>query len=914
MSEDHEPHRRSFLRSVALAGTASISSSETGGQAETESKRKTPGAGGVSAARLRTAAEVSYPRVFTASSLAMISYPLGGIGAGSIGLGGRGQLRDWEIFNRADKGNSLSYAFPSIWVQSEGSKPAAHVLEARIGPPYEGQDGLGSRNVPGLSRLQGATFTGEFPFARIDFHDQQLPLEVKLEAWSPFIPLDADESGFPVAIMRYLVRNIGRSETAVSIAFSIENPVQPFDRAPISKADQDKRTNSHRTGGGLRGLFMQNPGVSKDHLEFGTFALAVLNPGEAEYSSLKGWPAGRWWNSPLLFWDDFSADGKLGPEPEHPGVVGSVCLSRKIGSGAEAEYTFLLGWHFPNRTPKRCGWQAPKGHEDAVIGNWYSTRFQDAWSAVEYVAVNLPHLEQRTRRFATAMRETTLPSPVKEAAMANLSTLVSTTCFRTSDGEFHGFEGVNDKIGCCFGNCTHVWNYETATSLLFPSLARSLRRAAFGYSMDDRGAIYFRQLLPDGIERYGFAAADGQMGQIIKVYLDWQLTGDNNFLREFWPKAKRALEFAWVPGGWDANRDGVLEGVQHNTYDVEFYGPNPLCGIYYLAALRAGEEMARAAGETDAAAEYRRLFEGGKNWFDSRGFNGEYYVQTIEGKSVDAIAKGLRSGMGADDPEHPQFQVGNGCLVDQLLGQYLAEVAGLGLLLDPDHIQKTLTSIYRYNHKVTLFNHDSVQRTFALNDEAALVICDYGRGERPKIPFPYHAEVMTGFEYSAAVLMLYTGMVERGLECINDIRRRYDGIRRNPWDEAECGHHYARAMASWSGILALSGFRYNGADRYISARPRVKDPNFKSFWSAGTGWGTFALSEKQGKTRLTLTVIEGSLLARKVELAGGRSGSSSAKLGSDPIQHKAQAQNGTLLFTFAEEAKCDPGRDLVVEI
>ena len=207
----------------------------------------------------------------------MISYPLGGIGAGSIGLGGRGQLRDWEIFNRADKGNSLSYAFPSIWVHSEGSNPAAHVLEARIGPPYEGQDGLGSRNVPGLSRLQGATFTGEFPIARIDFHDQQLPLEVKLEAWSPFIPLDADESGFPVAIMRYRVRNTGRSETAVSIAFSIENPVQPLDRAPNPKAEEDKRTNSHRTGGGLRGLFMQNPALSKDHLEFGSFALAVLN-------------------------------------------------------------------------------------------------------------------------------------------------------------------------------------------------------------------------------------------------------------------------------------------------------------------------------------------------------------------------------------------------------------------------------------------------------------------------------------------------------------------------------------------------------------------------------------------------------------------------------------------------------------
>ena len=179
--------------------------------------------------------------------------------------------------------------------------------------------------------------------------------------------------------------------------------------------------------------------------------------------------------------------------------------------------------------------------------------------------------------------------------MSNLSTLVSTTCFGMADGEFHGFEGVDDHRGCCFGNCTHVWNYETTTAHLFPSLSRSLRKSAFGYSMDERGAMYFRQLLPDGIKRFGYVAADGQMGQIMKVYLDWQLSGDAQFLKEFWPRAKRALEFAWIAGGWDANRDGVMEGVQHNTYDVEFYGPNPLCSIYYLGSA-AGSRRDGARG------------------------------------------------------------------------------------------------------------------------------------------------------------------------------------------------------------------------------------------------------------------------------------------------------------------------------
>jgi len=193
-----------------------------------------------------------------------------------------------------------------------------------------------------------------------------------------------------------------------------------------------------------------------------------------------------------------------------------------------------------------------QGEERAIIGNHYSTRFADAWAAAEYAAGRLPDLEKRTRAFTTAMREATLPTAVKEAAMANLSTLASPTCFRTADGAFHGFEGSFNQGGCCFGNCTHVWNYETATHHLFPTLARSLRQSAFGFCTDDEGRQDFREILPSGKERYGIAAADGQMGQIMKLYLDWKLSGDTEWLRPLWPAAKRALEFAWIPA------DGTL--------------------------------------------------------------------------------------------------------------------------------------------------------------------------------------------------------------------------------------------------------------------------------------------------------------------------------------------------------------------
>jgi len=775
----------------------------------------------------------------------MIAMPLGGLAAGSISLGGRGQLRDWEIFNRPDKGNNPSYAFPSLFVEC-GGKKTARVLEARLLPPYEGASGLGSDNAPGLRRMTSATFTSEFPFARVDFKDARVPVSVSLEAFSPFIPLDVEESGLPVLVLRYRVQATS-ARARVSIAYSLDNPV----------GGGDGRRNEWRDVPSLSGFLMTNPSLAADHPLRGSFALALLDCA-AQVTEWPGWPRRPWWDSPLLFWDDFTADGVLGPAPEQPSGVAALCAQREIAAGAEATYTFLLAWHFPNRTPERCGWSAPKGHEKDVIGNYYCRRFPDAWAAAEYAAAHLPALESKTRAFAAAVRASTLPAAVKDAAMSNLSTLVTTTCFRTADGEFHGFEGVNDKSGCCFGNCTHVWNYETSTAFLFPAFSLSLRRAAFGYSMDEAGAIHFRQKLPDGLERSAHAAADGQMGQVIKTYLDWKLSGDKDWLNAVWPRARKALAFAWVKGGWDADRDGVMEGVQHNTYDVEFYGPNPQCGIYYLGALRAAEEMARAVGDSGFAAECARLFANGKAWIDKNLYNGSFYVQKIRGVKKEEIAPALMSNMGSKDTEHPEYQVGEGCLADQLMGQYLADVCGLGPLLAPEHIRRTLETIYARNFKRDLSDHDNVQRTFALNDEAALLICDYRPGERPRIPFPYFAELFTGIEYTAAAGMMFAGLKKEGIEVFEAVRRRYDGERRNPFDEAECGHHYARAMAAWSGILALSGFDYFAPD----GRLRLHATPVRCFWSATSGWGTFETAPGQ----VTLRVEEGRLALRSVRL------------------------------------------------
>jgi len=349
----------------------------------------------------------------------------------------------------------------------------------------------------------------------------------------------------------------------------------------------------------------------------------------------------------------------------------------------------------------------------------------------------------------------------------------------------------------------------------------------------------------------------------MKMYRDWQLSGDDEMLESLWPNVKRALEFCWIPGGWDADRDGVMEGCQHNTMDVEYYGPNPQMGLWYLGALRAAEEMARYLGEEDFAGECRDLFTRGSAWIDENLYNGEYYEHEIRPpKNPSEIAKSLRIGMGAEDLSKPDYQLGSGCLVDQLVGQFMAHVCGLGYLVDAEHVRTTLNSIMKYNLRTDLIGHFNCMRSFAMGDESALLMASYPEN-RPKNPFPYFTEVMTGFEYTAAVGMLYEDQVKNGLQCIRNIRNRYDGLRRNPFDEAECGHHYARAMASWAALTALTGFHYSGVEKSITFAPRYGT----YFWSNGYAWGTCALKKEKNDISVELTVLHGELEIERFDLS-----------------------------------------------
>ncbi len=516
---------------------------------------------------------------------------------------------------------------------------------------------------------------------------------------------------------------------------------------------------------------------------------------------------------------------------------------------------------------KECGSGCCCGDDSDsdLIGNYYTTQYRDAWDAAVRTAKDLKRLEGRTLDFLTAFCDSDVPAKVKEAALYTLTGLRSQTTFRTPDGRMYGWEGCGDRGGCCYGSCTHVWNYEHATGFLFGALATTMREVEFMHATADNGLMSFRVNLPLGrAQESGKAAADGQMGAIMRLYREWQLSGDEALLRQAWPNARKALAFCWTPGGWDADQDGVMEGCQHNTMDVEYYGPNGQMGIWYLGALRACEEMARHMDDGEFASKCRRLFENGSAWIDANLFNGEFYEQQIlPPKNDDDVAAGLRIRMAGGTSV--DWQLGAACLVDQLVGQYTAHVVGLGYLVKPENVRKTLAAIKKYNFKKSLVNHFNHLRTFVLNGESATLMATYPLGRRPKVPFPYCNEVMTGFEYTAAIGMLQEGMAREGLELIEAVRGRYTGNNRSPYDEAECGHHYARAMATWAAYVTVTGFAYSGVSKAITF---AATPGKTFFWANGYAWGTCRQVKAKGGVEVELAVMHGSLTLKELSLRG----------------------------------------------
>jgi uncharacterized protein (DUF608 family) len=564
--------------------------------------------------------------------------------------------------------------------------------------------------------------------------------------------------------------------------------------------------------------------------DFGTMCLATLG-GKAKFSAAAV-PGDTAPEDVFATTDDPPADSDVAERPLDRPLIGALGQTVTMEPGREAMRRFVVTWRMPNLYCR-----------GKLVGNRYATQFRSAADVVKYVAANYERLDLSTRLWHNTFYDSTLPHWLLDRLFSTVANLATTTCQWWENGRFWAWEGC----GCCHGTCGHVWNYEHALARLFPRLERSTREMqdfAPGMGMiAETGEIRFRG------EGWGIWAGDSQGGYILKAYREHQTSANAEFLKRNWPHIRKAVDFLIRQ---DDNDDGMIEGRQHNTYDIDYYGANTMVGSLYLGALRAAEEMATEMGDDDFAQRCRAIFQAGSRHTMERLFNGEYFIQEV------------------DLEKHPKHQYGDGCLADQLFGQGWAHQVALGYLYPRESVRKALESIWKYcwTPDVNLQNQShKPERWFALPGEAGLLTCTWPTSKHlGPTSTRYRNEVWTGIEYQVAGNMAWEGMVLEALAICRAIHERYHPAKHNPFNEIECGDHYARALASWGVLIGLAGWEYHGPRSHIGFAPRITPDDFRCAFTAAEGWGTIAQQRTTKQQQNTITVRFGTLRAKSLVL------------------------------------------------
>jgi len=822
-----------------------------------------------------------------------LAMPLGGIGTGNLAICADGGLRQWQLHNIGNHAGALPGSFFALRVSRwEPPLDEVRILQApprdSTGTPLVSDDVVPDWQRDLLSRCPGVartTFCGTYPIARVRYLDPAVPLGVTLEAFNPLVPLDVDVSSIPAAFFTFRLINDGDHPLHGTLGATVQNAVGWDGITPIDGVvapGYGGNTNRLLRREGWTSVVLENGALPDDAAGAGQMVLAADDPHAAALL--------RWRHA-----DEFVtflrsralasgaprlalAAGVADPQRHAPQ---SATVASPAGStwntglgvpfllqpGQQRLIRIALTWYFPNRYinfeqfgPDRPEW----GRSRFWLGNHYATRYGDAQDVFERVRRDWSALREATGAWTGTLAGSGLDDAAVTHFAAQLATVRSPTCFRGADGRFFAFEGVlgastvmwsGSSGGSCPLNCTHVWNYAQALAAAFPELERSMRETELEIMQAPDGYIphrviaptYLRQLWGEPIGGPDQPALDGMLGTILKAYREYRGGAGIDWLRRYWPNLTRLLRH--VDRTWNVDGTGMLSGVQPSTHDIDLTGRNPFMGTLWLAALRAAEEMALLVDDADAGATYRATFSQASEAYDAALFTGEYYAQRLlPGDNTD-------------------YQWGDGCLTDQLIGQWWAHQLDLGYLLPAEHVRTALAAVVRHNLRRGFgdprdFNRP--YRVFADGDDAGLLLCTWPRGGRPAVPIRYADEVWTGSEYQVAAHCWREGLQHEGRAVLDGVWARYDGRRRNPFNEIECGDHYARSLAGWSALEALAGFAHDGpAGAYTLRRPGV--PSTSVPFLARSGWGLWS---QQGD-ELVMACTGGRLDVHRLTVVGG---------------------------------------------
>jgi non-lysosomal glucosylceramidase len=777
---------------------------------------------------------VSAPLSRTSAEAPHLAMPLGGIGTGNLAICGDGSLRQWQLHNIGNHAGALPWSFFALRVSRiEPPLDTIRVLQAPV-PGRTGTPLVTDDEAPGWQHELLAAHRGidevalqaTYPFARLRYLDDELPVEVTLEAFTPLVLHDVERSSLPVAMFTFRIESRDEHYLRGTLGAALQNAVGWDGVTPIDGvhgAGYGGNVNRVSRSGGWTSLVLENPTVPTDAAAYGQLVLAADDPRGIALEQ---------WQRPEEFFAFLASHGladgrsrldldaatgdpaksaprtRTGPSPAGSTWNAGLGVRFDLQPGESRVVRILLAWSFPNRFVNFEQFGPPKpewGGSRFWLGNRYASVHGDAAAVARRVETEWDELRDASLAWPSTLESSSLDGEAVEHLAAQLAVIRSPTCFQSADGRFFGFEGVLGASttmwsgafgGSCPLNCTHVWNYEQALAKTFPALERSMRETELDVMQAPEGFVphrvivplYLRQLWDEPIGGPEEPALDGMLGTVLKTYREVRAGAGEEWLERYWPNVVRLL--AHVEAKWVRDERAVLSGIQPSTHDIDLTGVNSFMGTLWLAALRAAEELALLVGD-ESAERYRDLFGRASRAYDEALFDGEYYVQRLE------------------PGDSPEFQWLEGCLSDQLIGQWWAHELGLGHVLPAEHVRSALRAVVRHNLRTGFDGFEHPFRVFADGSDTGLLMCTWPRGGRPIVPTRYCDEVWTGSEYQVAANCFREGLADEGWRIVRAVWARYDGTRRNPYNEIECGDHYARALAGWSVLDALGGVRYD---------------------------------------------------------------------------------------------------------